>query len=37
LQDGCFDFSQAEHDTAIAALRKVARITTIGEVLSEVG
>ena len=36
LEDGCFDFSESEHDTAIAALRKVAWITTIGHVLTEI-
>jgi nicotinamidase-related amidase len=36
LEDGCADFSNTEHDTSIAALRKVARIATIADVLAEI-
>lgn len=35
LSDGCADFSGAEHETAIAAMRKVARIATIAELATE--
>jgi ureidoacrylate peracid hydrolase len=36
LEDGCADFSKAEHDTAITALRKVARIATIAEAFRDI-
>jgi ureidoacrylate peracid hydrolase len=35
LADGCAAFDDATHETAIAALRPVARIATIAEVLAE--
>lgn len=35
LADGCAAFDTATHETAIAALRPVARIATIGEVMTE--
>ncbi len=34
LTDGCADFSQAEHETALAAMRKVARLSTIGDAIA---
>jgi ureidoacrylate peracid hydrolase len=37
LTDGCAAFSPAVHDTAIAALRPVARIATIAEIMAELG
>jgi nicotinamidase-related amidase len=37
LSDGCAAFSAAVHDTAIAALRPVARIATIAEIMAELG
>jgi nicotinamidase-related amidase len=36
LSDGCAAFSTAVHDVAVEALRPVARVATIGEVLEEV-
>jgi len=36
LEDGCAAFDRLTHDTAIAALRPVARVATIGETLAEV-
>ena len=35
LEDGCAAFSPEVHHTAIAGLRTVARITTIGEAMRE--
>jgi len=35
LSDGCAAFSQGLHDTAIAALRPVARVLTLAEALEE--
>ncbi len=37
LSDSCAAFSAAVHDTAIAALRPVARIATIADVMAELG
>lgn len=37
LSDGCAAFDVATHDTAIAALRPVARITSISETLGHMG
>jgi len=37
LADGCAAFSAEVHDTAIAALRPVARVATIAEVIGELG
>ncbi|WP_206667697.1 cysteine hydrolase [Muricoccus nepalensis] len=37
LSDGCATFGRAAHETAIAALRPVARVATIAEVLAELG
>lgn len=37
LEDGCAAFSTETHETAIAALRPVARIATIGEMMRELG
>jgi nicotinamidase-related amidase len=37
LEDGCAAFSKAVHDTAISALRPVARITNVREALAEIG
>jgi ureidoacrylate peracid hydrolase len=36
LEDGCAAFSTAVHDTAIDALRPVARIATVAEMMREV-
>lgn len=36
LSDGCAAFSQATHNTAIEALRSVARVATISEICSEI-
>jgi ureidoacrylate peracid hydrolase len=36
LEDGCAAFSVETHQTAIAALRPVGRIATIGEMLAEI-
>ncbi|MFM2421622.1 MAG: hypothetical protein RL291_152 [Pseudomonadota bacterium] len=36
LEDGCAAFSKDVHDTAIAALKPVARIASIAEILAEV-
>jgi nicotinamidase-related amidase len=36
LSDGCAAFDDATHQTAIAALKPVARIATIGEILAEI-
>lgn len=35
LEDGCADFSRAEHETAIAAMRKVAGIATVAGLVAE--
>lgn len=37
LSDGCAAFSAEVHDTAIAALRPVARVATIAEAMGELG
>ena len=37
LADGCAAFDKATHETAIAALRPVAQIATIAEMIAEVG
>jgi nicotinamidase-related amidase len=37
LSDGCAAFGRETHETAIAALRPVARIATIAEVMAELG
>jgi nicotinamidase-related amidase len=37
LSDGCAAFSAEVHDTAIAALRPVARVATIAEAIGELG
>ena len=37
LSDGCAAFSAEVHDTAIAALRPVARVATIAEAIRELG
>jgi hypothetical protein len=37
LSDGCAAFSAEVHETAVAALRPVARLATVAEVLAEVG
>ncbi|MGL4242072.1 MAG: cysteine hydrolase family protein [Beijerinckiaceae bacterium] len=37
LSDGCAAFSPEVHATAIAALRPVARVATVGEMVAEVG
>jgi ureidoacrylate peracid hydrolase len=37
LSDGAAAFDRATHETAIAALKPVARITTIAEMLTEIG
>ena len=37
LADGCAAFDDATHDTAIAALKPVARIATIADMLAETG
>ena len=37
LADGCAAFDRATHETAIAALKPVARITTIADMLAEIG
>lgn len=37
LSDGCATFGRQAHETAIAALRPVARVATIAEVMSEIG
>jgi nicotinamidase-related amidase len=37
LADGCAAFSAEVHDTAIAALRPVARVATIAEAMGELG
>ncbi|WP_035713881.1 cysteine hydrolase family protein [Azorhizobium doebereinerae] len=36
LSDGCAAFSQEVHETAIAALRPVCRVTTIAEALADI-
>jgi ureidoacrylate peracid hydrolase len=36
LADGCAAFDDATHDTAVAALKPVARIATIAEMLAEI-
>jgi nicotinamidase-related amidase len=36
LADGCAAFSRAAHETAIAALKPVARVASIGEMLDEI-
>jgi nicotinamidase-related amidase len=35
LSDGCAAFSEAEHETALSALRSVAHVTTIASVLAD--
>jgi isochorismate hydrolase len=35
LADGCAAFDKATHETAIAALRPVARVATIAEIIAE--
>jgi nicotinamidase-related amidase len=37
LSDGCAAFDRATHETAIAALKPVARITTVADALAEIG
>jgi ureidoacrylate peracid hydrolase len=37
LEDGCAAFSRKVHDEAIAGLRPVARIASIGEMMAEIG
>ena len=37
LEDGCAAFDRATHATAIAALKSVARIATVADILTEVG
>jgi nicotinamidase-related amidase len=37
LEDGCAAFSRETHETAIAALRPVCRVATVGEMLGECG
>lgn len=37
LSDGCAAFSPEVHDTAIAALKSVARISTVAEAVAELG
>ncbi|WP_043832072.1 cysteine hydrolase [Muricoccus aerilatus] len=37
LSDGCATFGRAAHETAIAALRPVARVATVAEVMAELG
>ena len=37
LSDGCATFGQEAHETAIAALRPVARIATVAEVMAGLG
>jgi ureidoacrylate peracid hydrolase len=37
LEDGCAAFDRATHATAIGALKPVARIATIAEILGEIG
>jgi nicotinamidase-related amidase len=36
LADGCAAFDRATHETAVAALRPVARVASVGELLAEV-
>jgi len=36
LSDGCAAFSPAVHDTAVAALKTVARVATVAEMLQEI-
>jgi len=37
LEDGCAAFDRATHATAIAALKSVARIATVADMLAEIG
>ena len=37
LEDGCAAFDRATHETAIAALKPVARIATVADMLAEIG
>ncbi len=37
LADGCAAFDRSTHETAIAALKPVARVATIAEMLTEIG
>jgi nicotinamidase-related amidase len=37
IEDGCAAFSTSIHQTAIEALRPLGRVTTIAEMLAEIG
>jgi ureidoacrylate peracid hydrolase len=37
LEDGCAAFDRATHATAIAALKPVARVATVADILAEIG
>jgi ureidoacrylate peracid hydrolase len=37
LEDGCAAFDRATHETAIAALKTVARVATVARMIAETG